>query len=206
MPRPNQIPERKRVAIIGDGKTEFAYIESLKIAFKDKLSGYSLKPRLPKDSSVKELERFIVDNLDYDKVLCIIDMDTKLKKQKELSDYLELKRRYRRKSHVIFYETHPCTELWFLYHFHYTTAEFGLFEPELKRQLEKKIYGYEKKVPYCSHQHIIKCGGNFDTAVIYGRKSIDSRDGDDRNYTYSEMVCFFEEIGIVEKPDDKNKH
>jgi hypothetical protein len=203
MSRPNQIPERKRVAIIGDGKTEFAYIESLKIAFKDKLSVYSLKPRLPKYSSVKELERFIVDNLEYDKVLCIIDMDTKLKKQKELTDYLELKRKYKRKSHVIFYETHPCTELWFLYHFHYTTAEFGLFEPELKRQLEKKISGYEKKVPYCTHQHIIKFGGNYETAVINGRKSLESREADDRDYTYSEMVCFFEEIGIVEKPDDK---
>lgn len=140
MPRPNQIPERKRVALIGDGKTEFAYIESLKIAYKDKLSGYSLKPRLPKDSSVKELERFIVDNLDYDKVLCIIDMDTKLKKQKEF---------------------------------------------------------YEKKPPFCTHQHIIKCGGNFKTAVINGRKSIDSKEGDDRDYTYSEMVRFFEEIGIL---------
>ncbi len=204
MPRPNQIPERKRVALIGDGKTEFAYIESLKIAFKDKLSGYSLKPRLPKDSSVKELERFIVDNLDYDKVLCIIDMDTKLKKQKELTDYLELKRKYKRKSHVIFYETHPCTELWFLYHFQYTTSVFGLFEPDLKRQLERKIPDYEKKPPFCTHQHIIKCGGDFDTAVVNGSKSIDSKNADDRSYTYSEMVLFFEEIGVVEKkPDDK---
>lgn len=203
MPKPTQIAERKRVAIIGDGKTEFAYIESLKTAFKDRLSVYSLKPRLPKDSSVKELERFIVDNLDYDKVLCIIDMDTKLKKPKELTDYLELKRRFRKKSHVIFYETHPCTELWFLYHFQYTTAEFGLFEPELKRQLEKKMPEYEKKSPFCTHQHIIKCGGNFDTAVENGRRSIDSKKSDNRNYSYSEMVCFFEEIGVVEKPDDK---
>lgn len=203
MPKPIQIPERKRVAIIGDGKTEFAYIESLKIAFKDKLSGYSLKPRLPKDSSVKELERFIVENLDYDKVLCIIDMDTKLKKPKELTDYLELKRRYKRKRHVIFYETHPCTELWFLYHFQYTTAEFSLFEPELKRLLERKIPGYEKKSPYCTHQHIIKCGGNFDTAVVNGRRSIESIVAVDRNYTYSEMVYFFEEIGVVEKQDVK---
>jgi hypothetical protein len=202
MGKPKQIPERKRVAIIGDGKTEFAYIESLKIAFKEKLSAYSLKPRLPKDSSVKELERFIVENLDYDKVLCIIDMDTKLKKQKELTDYLELKRKYRRKYHVIFYETHPCTELWFYYHFQYTTSEFGLFEPELKRQLERKIPGYEKKFPFCTHQHIIKCDGDFDTAVVNGRKSIDSRVVDDRDYTYSEMVRFFEEIGVVGKPDD----
>lgn len=202
MAKPKLIPGRKRVAIIGDGKTEFAYIESLKIAFKEKLSEFSLRPRLPKDSSVKELGRFIENNLDYDKVLCIIDMDTKLKKQKELTDYLELKQKYRKKSHVIFFETHPCTELWFYYHFQYTTCEFGLYEPELKRQLERKISGYEKKVPFCTHQHIIRCGGNFDVAIMNGRKSIDSKIADDRNYTFSEMVNFFEEIELVEKVED----
>ena len=46
------------------------------------------------------------------------------------------------------------------------------------------------KLPYCTH-HIIKCGGNFETAVLNGRKSIDSRDAGDRNYTCSEMVLFF---------------
>lgn len=203
MVRPKQIPERKRVAIIGDGKTEYVYIESLKIAFRDKLSVYSLKPCLPKESSAKELDRFITNNLDYDKVLCIIDMDTKLKKQKELTDYLKLKQKYSKKVHVIFYETHPCTELWFYYHFQYTTAEFGLFEPNLKKQLERKIPGYEKKSPFCTHQHIIKCDGNFDTAVVNAHRSIDSRDADGRNYTYSEMVHFFEEIGVVEKTEDK---
>jgi len=45
--------------------------------------------------------------------------------------------------------------------------------------------------------------GDFDTAVVNGSRSIDSRDADDRNYTYSEMVLFFEEIGVVGKKDDK---
>lgn len=63
------------------GKTEYVYM-NLKIAFRDKLSVYSLKPCLPKESSAKELDRFITNNLDYDKVLCIIDMDTKLKTER----------------------------------------------------------------------------------------------------------------------------
>jgi hypothetical protein len=130
-------------------------------------------------------------------------MDTKLKDPKEMTQYLKLKQKYRKSKNVIFYETHPCTELWFNYHFQYTTAEFGLFEPDLKRQLDRKIPGYEKKSPFCTHQHLIKCGGKFDTAVLNGRKSIDSKKSDDRNYTYSEMVRFFEEIGVVDKLDDK---
>ena len=191
--------ERKSVAIIGDGKTEFEYIESLKIAFKENLAEYSLQPRLPKNSSVAEMKRLIDANLVFDKVLCVIDMDTKLKNPKEMVQYQQLKNKYRKNDNVNFYETHPCTELWFYYHFQYTSSEFGLFEPDLKRLLEKKIPGYEKKAPFCTHQHIVNCGGNFETAVVNGRKSIESKNDKDRNYTYSEMVNLFEEIGIVEK-------
>ncbi|MDO9154123.1 MAG: RloB family protein [Paludibacter sp.] len=202
MARPKQ-PVRKQIVIIGDGKTESIYVDSLKDAFKDKLLGYKPKPLIPKHSSVAELKKLIEANIDYDKVMCVVDMDTKLRDSKEMTEYQKLKQKYRKSKKVIFYETHPCTELWFYYHFQYTTSEFGLFEPELKRQLERKIPGYEKKSPFCTHQHIIKCGGNFDTAVANGRRSIDSKDTDDRNYTYSEMVHFFEEIGVVEKLDDK---
>ncbi len=202
MAKPKQQPERKRVAIIGDGKTEFAYVESLKSAFKDKLTGFDIKPHLPKHSSVKELGRFIEDNIDFDKVLCVIDMDTKLRDDKEMSEYVKLKQKYKRKTHVFFYETHPCTELWFYYHFQYTSSEFGLFEPDLKRQLEKRIPNYEKKAPFCTYQHIIKSGGVFDNALTNGRRSIDSKTADERNYTYSEMVKFFEEIGVIEKHED----
>lgn len=203
MGKPKQIQGKKQVAIIGDGKTESIYIDSLKNAFRHKLSGYNPKPFIPKHSSVAELKKLIDANIDYDKVLCVIDMDTKLKEPKEMALYQQLKQKYSRNENVIFYETHPCTELWFYYYFQYTTAEFQLFEPDLKRLLEKKIPGYEKKEPFCTHQYVTKCGGIFETAVINGRKSIESRDKDDRKYTYSEMVRFFEEIGIVEKEENK---
>lgn len=202
MARPKQ-PERKQIVIIGDGKTESIYVDSLKAVFKDKLLGYNPKPLIPKHSSVAELRKLIEANINYDKVLCVVDMDTKLRDMKEMTEYQKLKQKYRTSKNVIFYETHPCTELWFYYHFQYTTSEFGLFEPDLKRQLERKITGYEKKLPFCTHQHIIKCGGNFDSAIVNGPRSIDSRDADERNYTYSEMVLFLEEIGVVEKLDDK---
>ncbi len=196
-------PERKQIVIIGDGKTESIYVESLKTPFKEKLSGYNAKPLIPKHSSVAELKKLIEANINYDKVLCVVDMDTKLRDQKEMAQYQKLKQKYNKSKNVFFYETHPCSELWFYYHFQYSTGEFGLFEPELKRLLEKKIPAYEKKIPFCTHQHIIKCGGNFDTAVVNSRKSINSKNADNRNYSYSEMVRFFEEIGIANDPEQK---
>ena len=197
MSKSEQRQERKRIAIIGDGKTEFIYIESLRVAFKDKLRAYTLKPILPKHSSVAEMKRLIEANLIFDKVLCVVDMDTKLKDPKEMALYQQLKQKYKKNKDVVFYETHPCTELWFYYHFQYTTSEFGLYEPDLKKQLRSVLPGYEKKTPFCTHQFIEKCGGLFDIAIKNGRWSIDSKNSDDRHYTYSEMVSFFEEIGIV---------
>jgi len=200
-----QIQERKRIAIIGDGKTESIYIDSLKSAFRNQLSGFHPVPLIPKHSSVAELKKLIEANLNYDKVLCVIDMDTKLKVPKEMAQYQQLKLKYSKKEKVIFYETHPCTELWFFYYFQYTTAEFGFFEPELKRLLGSKISAYEKREPYCTHQYITKFGGNYLTAVINGRKSEDSKKKEQRDYTYSEMAQFFEEIEIIEKSGRNKK-
>ena len=202
MAKPKQT-ERKRVAIIGDGKTESIYVESLKDAYKEKLFAYTVKPVLPKHSSVAEMKRLIEVNIGFDKVLCIVDMDTKLRDSKELLKYKQLKSKYQKNENIIFYETHPCTELWFYYHFQYTTSPLDLFEPNLKRQLERHVPNYEKKQPYCTHQHLIKSGGNFELAVENGRKSVDSRVADEREYTYSEMVKFFEEIGVIQTEDDK---
>ena len=199
MAKREQKQERIRIAIIGDGKTESIYIESLKDAFKVELSAYALKPILPKHSSVAEIKRLIEANLMFDKVLCVIDMDTKLKDSKEMAQYQQLKFKYKRNQNVIFYETHPCTELWFYYHFQYTTSEFGLYEPDLKRQLRSVLPGYEKKVPFCTHQHIQSFGGDFDKAVKNGRLSMKSKNADNRNHSYSEMVDFIEAIGLVKR-------
>jgi len=43
---------------------------------------------------------------------------------------IQLKQKYSRNENVIFYQTHPCAELWFYCHFQYSTADFQLFEPD----------------------------------------------------------------------------
>lgn len=68
-------------AVIGDGPTETIYVDSIKRSFADKMTQYKLKPDVPKHSTVKDLEVLISNCLTqgYDKVLCLVDMDTKVK-------------------------------------------------------------------------------------------------------------------------------
>lgn len=187
-------------AVIGDGPTETIYVDSIKRSFADKMTQYKLKPDVPKHSTVKDLEVLISNCLTqgYDKVLCLVDMDTKVKNNGEMLAYNKLKKKFTKKP-VYFYKTHPCTELWFYYHFDYTTAQMSCYDGYLKKMVCGKIKNYEKKEPFCTHQHIcIKSKGDFEKAISNARRSIESRCKDGRSHTYSEMATFFEDISIVD--------
>lgn len=182
--------------VIGDGKTESIYIESIKKAFRHLFIHHTLKPEIPTHSRVSDLEVMIEKYLDRDKVLCVIDMDTKLNNPQEMQQYLKLKSKYKSNKKVFFFETHPCTELWFYYHFEFTTRLLKNYDPEVKKMIRSKIPKYEKKAPFCTHQHICKHKGDLTLAISNATSSMSSKNRDEREYTYSEMANFFQEIGI----------
>lgn len=193
-------PVVRTYAVIGDGETEYIYIDSIKKEFKTSLKDYKLQPELPKHSNVLELEKLILRCLNKelcDKVFCIIDMDTKLRDSKEMQKYQKLKAQYARNPNVKFYETHPCTELWFYYYFKETTKPLYNYEPNTKALIRTKIPSYEKKAPHCTHQHICKCGGDINLAICNARKSIASMVHSPRSYTYSQMASFFDDINLT---------
>ena len=82
-----------------------------------------------------------------DHVVCLVDMDRLLSVPAEMATYQQLKRKSSR--NVVWVETSPCTEFWFLLHFlpqlstkHYATCEDVL--PDLQRYMP----GYEKTARY----------------------------------------------------------
>ena len=118
---------KNKVLVLGEGPTEFYYFNSLREVFK----GLTIKPDYPKNTSIKELEEKIMEGvaLGYSHVFCVIDMDTK-DKDPEHSQYERLKHKYATpiikpkkgiRCEVKFFETHRCTELFFLYYFRYTS-------------------------------------------------------------------------------------
>lgn len=199
----------KAIAVTGEGITEKYYIESIK-----GLSPFSLEPQELgiKASSLKELEKIINKCIDkgFDKVLCLIDMDTKIE-GKSKTEYQALKNKYHKKKFVKtkkgiqceieFFETHLCLELWFLYYFKYTTA-FHQNYNELQSKLHKFCPRYTKCEKFFKstgglHKYLIKSGGNIDLARKNGKQSV----LENKTYTYSQLDDFFH---IILSKEDGN--
>ncbi len=194
--------------IIGEGPTEFYYLNSLKDEFREL---QSIKPDTPKNTSLRELEHSIESaiSMGYDRIFCLIDMDNKKKDSTSWTDYIKLKNKYHCKKvvndkkglnyEVRFYETDRCTELFFLYYFKYTGQNYATsksIEDELKR-----VCGYEKTQRYFRshplHQLFQKKGGSLANAINNSLKSEKNKVEQDRDFTYSELGSMFLELGIT---------
>lgn len=191
------------VLILGEGPTEFYYFNSLR----DIVKGLTVKPDYPKHTSIKELEEKIEAGITdgYDRIFCVIDMDTK-DVEPEHTQYARLKKKYAKPINkpkkgiyceVHFFETHRCTELFFLYYFRYTARMYN-DQSELLLDLNKQC-GYEKTIDFFKkskglHSYFEKRGGNLDMAVCNAKHSMDTKLADNRNYTYSELGRMIEEL------------
>ncbi len=204
----------KAIAVIGEGITEKYYIESLK-----GLSPFNIHPQElgKKASSLKQLEKNIQNSIKsgYDEVYCLIDMDGK-REGKNKIEYNALKQKYHLIIHgkkkqgiqckVIFIETERCTELWFLYHFTSSavTKEFQSYH-ELEAELHRYRPKYEKTEKYFKsvaglHQEFTtrrEPKGSIENAIRNSKNSINSKMRDGRNYSYSEIHCLLEALGLT---------
>ena len=199
--------QRITTIIIGEGPTEFYYLNSLKDEFRIL---QHIKPDSPKNTSLRELQRSIESSIQmgYSQVFCLIDMDTKKKDAKSMAEYQRLKKKYHN-AHIVkkcsgidcqirFYETERCTELFFIYYFKYTTQKFQTSDDV--ETLLNKICGYDKTLKFFRghplHQFFEKQGGNFVNAIANANRSLfDVRNGN-RDYTYSEIGSMFNDLGI----------
>ena len=199
--------QRKTTIIIGEGPTEFYYLNSLKDRFRVL---QHIKPDSPKNTSLRELQRSIESSIQmgYTQVFCLIDMDTKKKDAKSMAEYQRLKKKYHN-AHIIkkrsgidcqirFYETERCTELFFVYYFKYTTQKFQTSDDV--ESLLNKICGYDKTLKFFRghplHQFFEKQGGSFANAISNANKSLVEVRKGNRDYTYSEKGSMFNDLGI----------
>lgn len=184
------------VLILGEGPTEFYYFNSLCDVFKR----LTIKPDDPKHTSIKELTDKIEEgvNMGYSHILCIIDMDTK-NVEPERSQYQKLKKKYAKPINkpkkgicckVEFFDTHRCTELFFIYYFHYTSR---LYETQ-KSLLEdlNQCVKYQKTIAFFKkskglHAYLEKNGGRLEKAEENADLSMDEKERSGREYTYSEL-------------------
>lgn len=187
---------RQTALILGEGPTEFFYFKSLCDIFKN----LTIKPDYPKHTSMKELEAKIADGvaMGYSHIFCIVDMDTK-DVEPERSQYQKLKVKYAKPvakpkkgihCKVEFFETHRCTELFFLYYFRYTSRLYETQELLLK-DLNQCI-AYQKTADFFIktkglHGYFERNGGSLEKAVANANRSMEEKQKNARDYTYSEL-------------------
>ena len=187
---------RQTALILGEGPTEFFYFKSLCDVFKR----ITIKPDYPKHTNLKELEAKIEEGiaLGYNHIFCIIDMDTKNKEPEDVQ-YQRLKVKYAypiskpKKGiycKVEFFETHRCTELFFLYYFRYTSRPYDNQELLLKDL--NLCVEYRKTIDFFMkskglHSYFERKGGRLDAAIANANHSLEERQTSGRDYTYSEL-------------------
>ena len=198
---------RQTALILGEGPTEFFYFRSLCDVFKR----LTIKPDYPKHTSIKELELKIADGIamGYNHIFCIIDMDNK-DEEPERSKYKKLKAKYAKPINkpkkgiycqVEFFETHRCTELFFLYYFCYTSRSYGEQAPLLK-DLNGWVEYKKSKDFFIKtkglHSYFERNGGSLEKAIANANRSMDEKEREGRDYTYSELGRLMRELRNLE--------
>ncbi len=187
---------RQTALILGEGPTEFFYFKSLCDVFKR----LTIKPDYPKHTSIKELELKIEEGISmgYNHLFCIIDMDTK-DVEPVRTQYQKLKAKYAKPINkpkkgiyceVEFFETHRCTELFFLYYFRYTSRSYENQEQLLNDLI--KCVEYRKTIDFFIktkglHGYFERNGGSLSSAMTNANRSMEEKISSGRDYTYSEL-------------------
>ena len=198
---------RQTALILGEGPTEFFYFKSLCDVYKN----ITIKPDYPKHTNIKELEMKIEEGvaMGYNHIFCVIDMDTK-DQEPERTQYAKLKAKYAKPINkpkkgisctVEFFETHRCTELFFLYYFRYTSRLYANQETLIK-DLNKSVE-YQKTTDFfikCKglHSYFERNGGRLENAMAYANRSMEEKLQSGRNYTYSELGRLMEKLKGLE--------
>lgn len=194
---------RQTALILGEGPTEFFYFKSLC----DVYNNLTIKPDYPKHTNIKEIEAKIEEGIKmgYSYIFCIIDMDTK-ENDPERTQYLKLKTKYAKPiskpkkgihCDVEFFETHRCTELFFLYYFHYTSRSYRKQEALIK-DLNKYVE-YQKSIDFFIkskglHGYFERNGGCLSNAIENANQSMKEKKANGRIYTYSELGRLMEKL------------
>ena len=195
--------QRQTALILGEGPTEFFYFKSLCDVFKN----ITIKPDYPKHTNIKELEIKIEEGIamGYSHIFCVIDMDTK-DQEPERTQYQKLRAKYAKPinkpkkgiyCNVEFFETHRCTELFFLYYFRSTSRSYEDQESLLK-DLNKNVE-YRKAIDFFIkskglHSYFERNGGSLNTATVNANRSMEDKLANGRDYTYSELGRLFKKM------------
>ena len=186
---------RKSIAIIGEGLTEYRYVDDLRTTERYR---FSLVPGIPKHPDIDDIVRLAQERVSagYDYVLCLIDMDVIEGNHDKMEHYRALKNDNPK---IIFVESSPCTEYWFLMHFMPgpSSKEYANYDA-VAQELKKHIPNYDKTEAFFNKTHIyreLKETGDMVRAIGLSRELDELRAKEPEVYkSYSQMYKLFDII------------
>ena len=186
---------RKSIAIIGEGLTEYRYVDDLRTTERYR---FSLVPGIPKHPDIDDIVRLAQERVSagYDYVLCLIDMDVIEGNHDKMEHYRALKND---NPQIIFVESSPCTEYWFLMHFMPgpSSKEYANYDA-VAQELKKHIPNYDKTEAFFNKTHIyreLKEKGDMERAIGLSRELDELRAKEPEVYkSYSQMYKLFDII------------
>lgn len=190
---------RKSIAIIGEGLTEYRYIDDMRTTERYR---FSLVPGIPKHSDLDDIVRLAQDRLKagFDYVLCLIDMDVIEGSHDKMEHYKALKSE---NPDIIFVESSPCTEYWFLMHYMPgpSSKEYADYDA-VAQALKRHIPNYDKTEAFFNKTHIyreLKEKGDMARAIEISWELESLRTKEPEVYrSYSQMYKLFDVIvGIM---------
>lgn len=162
---------RKSIAIIGEGETEWFYFDSLRTACR---YPFKIAPQIPQHSDIPHIVKLaqLYVSKDYDFVVCLIDMDRLLSHPAEMDVYRQAKAKSG--PNIIWIETNPCTEFWFLLHFmpELSTKCYETCD-DVITDLQKYMPGYEKTSRYFQRAKLyeyLRDNGDINRAIKHAEK------------------------------------
>ena len=191
---------RKSIAIIGEGLTEYRYVDNMRTTERYR---FSLVPGIPKHSDIDDIVNLAKERVyaGYDYVLCLIDMDVIEGNHDKMEHYRALKKANPK---IIFVESNPCTEYWFLMHYMPgpSSKEYADYDA-VAQELKKHIPNYDKTEAFFNKTHIyreLKERGDMSRAIELSRILDELRAKNPDIYrSYSQMYKLFDIIWEITK-------
>lgn len=191
---------RKSIAIIGEGLTEYRYVDDMRTTERYR---FSLVPGIPKHSDIDDIVNLAKErvNAGYDYVLCLIDMDVIESSHDKMAHYRSLKKDNPK---IIFVESSPCTEYLFLMHYMPgpSSKEYADYNA-VAQELKKHIPDYEKTETFFNKTHIyreLKEKGDLPQAIELSRELDKLHATEPEVYkSYTQMYKLFDIIREITK-------
>lgn len=115
-------PKPPVVTLIGEGITEQYYFKHIRTLFGYR---YTIKPYYFGITSLKDMDRKIAEVLAGGGIaVCVFDTDVSQRVEAEKHKLIRLFNKYKKKQNVIFCDSLPAIEYWFLLHYQNTNKYF----------------------------------------------------------------------------------